>query len=124
MSNSGQTGAIGPPVSEQPASDSASVSVQPEKLMAKFDEKLMEHASTRSMPDEDSAARCSATAEQPRSPVERVLEALGGAEQPLSRRELRETCRLRNATLVDTLAALQADGRIRVEAGHIQLALI
>jgi len=63
------------------------------------------------------------TAERPRSPAERVLDALGGATQPLSRREFRETCRLRNATLVDTLAALQADGRVRVEAGQFQLAL-
>lgn len=31
-------------------------------------------------------------------------------------------CRLRNATLVDS-AALQADGRVRVKAGHVQLAL-
>jgi hypothetical protein len=32
--------------------------------------------------------------------------ALGDATAPLTRRELRDTCRLRNATLVDTLAAL------------------
>lgn len=62
-------------------------------------------------------------AERPRSPAERVLDALADATTPLTRRELRDTCRLRNATLVDTLAALQADGRVRVEAGHIQLAL-
>ena len=36
----------------------------------------------------------------------------------------RDTCRLRNATLTDTLAALQADGRVRVEAGRVQLALV
>jgi len=57
------------------------------------------------------------TAERPRSPAERVLDALGDATAPLTRRELRDTCRLRNATLVDTLAALHADGRVRVEAG-------
>lgn len=65
-----------------------------------------------------------ATDEQPRSPAERVLEALGGAPQPLSRRQLRETCHLRNATLVDTLAALQADGRVCINAGQVQLALV
>ena len=59
----------------------------------------------------------------PRSPTERVLDALANATAPLTRRELRDTCRLRNATLVDTLAALQADGRVRVEAGHVHLAL-
>lgn len=53
-----------------------------------------------------------ATAEQPRSPAERVLS-----------HELRETCRLRNASLIDTLAALQTDGRERFEASHVQLAL-
>jgi hypothetical protein len=63
-------------------------------------------------------------AEGPRSPAERILDALSDASTPLTRRELRETCRLRNATFVDTLAALQADGRIRVAAGHVQLALV
>lgn len=63
------------------------------------------------------------TPERPRSAADRVLDALGDARAPLTRRELRDTCRLRNATLVDTLAALQADGRVRVEAGHVQLAL-
>ena len=63
------------------------------------------------------------TAERQRSPAERVLDALGDATAPLTRRELRDTCRLRNATLVDTLAALQADGRVRVDAGQIQLAI-
>ncbi len=65
-----------------------------------------------------------AAAESPRSPAERILDALSDASTPLTRRELRETCRLRNATFVDTLAALQADGRIRVAAGHVQLALV
>ena len=64
------------------------------------------------------------TAERQRSPAERVLDALGDATAPLTRRELRDTCRLRNATLVDTLAPLQADGRVCVEAGHIHLALV
>lgn len=65
-----------------------------------------------------------AAAEGPRSPAERILDALSDASTPLTRRELREACRLRNATFVDTLAALQADGRIRVAAGHVQLALV
>jgi hypothetical protein len=63
------------------------------------------------------------TADRPRSPAERVLDALADATAPLTRRELRDTCRLRSATLVDTLAALQADGRVRVDAGQIQLAI-
>jgi hypothetical protein len=49
------------------------------------------------------------------------VESLGDATAPPTRRELRDTCRLRNATLIDTLASLQADGRVRIEAGHVQL---
>jgi hypothetical protein len=37
------------------------------------------------------------TADRPRSPAERVLEALADATAPLTRRELRDTCRLCNA---------------------------
>lgn len=59
-----------------------------------------------------------------RSPVERVLAALAGADAPLTRRELRDACRLRNASLVDALAALKADGRVCIEAGRIQLAAV
>lgn len=66
----------------------------------------------------------SAPSQHPRSPVERILDALGGAHAPLTRSELRDACRLRNATLVDALAALQAEGRVRVDAGRIQLALV
>ena len=58
-------------------------------------------------------------APQPATPAERVLGALSGAPAPLTRRELRDTCRLRNATLTDT-----ADGRVRVESGRVQLALV
>lgn len=61
--------------------------------------------------------------EPPRTPVQRVLVALGDADAPLTRRELRDACRLRNASLVDALAALQADGRVRVEAGRVHLAV-
>lgn len=63
-------------------------------------------------------------APQPATPAERILGALAGAPAPLTRRELRDTCRLRNATLIDTLAALQADGRVRVASGRVQLALV
>ena len=63
-------------------------------------------------------------APQPATPAERILGALSGAPAPLTRRELRDTCRLRNATLIDTLAALQADGRVRVASGRVQLALV
>ena len=56
------------------------------------------------------------------TPAARVLAALAEHGGSLTRRELRDHCRLRNATLVDTLADLQAAGRVHVEAGRIRLA--
>ncbi len=67
------------------------------------------------------APATASVSERPASPAERVLGALQAAAGPLSRRELRDACRLRNATLVETLAALQGDGRVHVEAGRIQI---
>lgn len=55
------------------------------------------------------------------TPAGRVLAALAEHGGSLTRRELRDHCRLRNATLVDTLAELQAAGRVLVEAGRIRL---
>jgi hypothetical protein len=56
-------------------------------------------------------ARLRADPEPPRTPVQRVLVALAGADAPLTRRELRDTCHLRNASLVDALAALTCPRR-------------
>ena len=49
---------------------------------------------------------------QPAAPPERVLQTLQTAAAPLSARQLRAICRLRTATLCDTLAALRRDGRV------------
>ncbi|HUQ23953.1 MAG TPA: hypothetical protein VM049_13200 [Gaiellaceae bacterium] len=50
----------------------------------------------------------------------RALKASAG----LTRRELRDTCHIRNRTLGETLTTLQAAGRVRVEAGRVQLTLL
>jgi hypothetical protein len=60
----------------------------------------------------------------PPSPSERVLDALSGATAGLTRRELRDTCHIRNTTLGETLTTLHAAGRVRLEAGRVQLALL
>jgi RecA-family ATPase len=44
---------------------------------------------------------------------ERILDALAQAEQPLSRQSLRDSLRIRNATLGDALVRLRAQGIIR-----------
>jgi DNA-binding IclR family transcriptional regulator len=59
-----------------------------------------------------------------RSPDQRILDALSGVTDGLTRRELRDTCRLRNATLGEVLTTLQSEGRVRVEGGRVQLALL
>lgn len=59
-----------------------------------------------------------------RRPDQRILDALGGVADGLTRRELRDTCRLRNATLGEVLTTLQSEGRVRVEGGRVQLALL
>lgn len=50
--------------------------------------------------------------------AQRLLDTLGTAGHPLSREALRQTLRIRNAGLGETLARLRAEGRIeRTEAG-------
>jgi len=56
----------------------------------------------------------------PGSPAERVVQALASAAAPVSRRELRDSCKLRTATLADALGTLTASGRIRkVDNGYV-----
>lgn len=49
---------------------------------------------------------------QPSSTPERVLQVLQAAPSPQSAQQLRKLCRLRTATLCETLAALRRDGRV------------
>lgn len=58
----------------------------------------------------------------PRSPAQSILDALAEADAPLTRGELREACRLRNATLGDALTGLLADGRVRADGSRLHLA--
>lgn len=56
-----------------------------------------------------------APAQQPptnRSPLERVVEALHKSPGPMTRRALRDACRMRAATVGETLAELVANGRV------------
>ncbi len=48
----------------------------------------------------------------PPSTIDRVVAALSASTTPLAQRELRTACRLRSASLVDALAAMERDGRI------------
>jgi hypothetical protein len=63
------------------------------------------------------------TVERPnveRTPADRVIAALASAVAPLSRRALRDACRMRSAALGPVLAALLADGRVaRHERGYL-----
>jgi len=53
------------------------------------------------------------------SPAERLLEALAEARAPLSVRELRAACRLRTATVIETLSTLADRGAVlRTPAGY------
>jgi len=65
-------------------------------------------------------------AEERRAAERWLIEGLRGESAvgivgPLSRRELRNACRLRNATLGETLVVLQGDGPVYGEAGRVQL---
>lgn len=56
--------------------------------------------------------------QQPRPPQERILEALRQLGHPAHLRELRQRCRIRNATICQVLNELQADGQVeRTKAG-------
>ena len=49
-----------------------------------------------------------------------MLEVLGYAEDPLTRRAIRDACRMRSATVGDALAALVADGAVvETERGYL-----
>jgi hypothetical protein len=49
---------------------------------------------------------------QPASPAQRVVQAMNTAATPLSAQQLRKLCRMRTATLCDTLADLQHQRRV------------
>jgi hypothetical protein len=53
-----------------------------------------------------------AGAPQPAAAPDRVLQAITQAPGPLSAQQLRKLCRMRTATLCDTLAALRSQGRV------------
>jgi len=52
------------------------------------------------------------TEPQTASVRDRIIETLTGSEQPLSTQQLRKRCRMRTATLCETLAALGRQGRV------------
>ncbi len=58
----------------------------------------------------------------PSSLDERIAAALQNAARPLTIRELRSSCRVRNTTLYQRLAALAASGTLRRSADGYQLA--
>jgi hypothetical protein len=54
-------------------------------------------------------------------PSERVLEVLDAADAPLTRRELRDACRMRSTSVGDALAELVAGGRVtETERGYLR----
>ena len=56
------------------------------------------------------------------SAAERIEDALADADVPLSRRELRDVCRIRTATLSDVLRDLVANGRVVQRDNRYELA--
>jgi len=50
---------------------------------------------------------------QPSSPADRILQAMAQLGRPASAQQLRKLCRIRTATLCDTLAALRKQGHVR-----------
>ncbi len=57
----------------------------------------------------------------PSTPSERVLEALAAAPQPLTRRALRDACRMRAASVGEALTTLLAQGRIVEDVGGFRI---
>lgn len=55
-------------------------------------------------------------------PTERIVQALASAPQPMTRRALREACRMRAATVGEALKTLLNQGQILEVAGGFQLA--
>lgn len=65
-------------------------------------------------------AAVDASASRAPRPSERVLEILDAADAPLTRRELRDACRMRSASVGDALAELVAGGRVtETERGYL-----
>ncbi len=62
---------------------------------------------------ESDAAVCEPTA------VSKIEDALAAAAKPLTQRQLRETCKLRMATVCDALTALVTAGRVRKTSGGL-----
>jgi RecA-family ATPase len=55
-------------------------------------------------------------------PVERVLQTLASAAQPMTRRALRDACRMRAASVGDALTALLKHGQIVEDVGGFRIA--
>ncbi len=55
-------------------------------------------------------------------PTERVLQTLASVSQPMTRRALRDACRMRAASVGDALAALLEQGRVIEDAGGFRIA--
>jgi hypothetical protein len=65
----------------------------------------------------ESSPRSTQNAPPPRSPEQRLLEALSQIDHPVSVQQLRQQCRLRTSTVCETLQALCAQGRARRAKG-------
>ena len=65
------------------------------------------------------------TPEQPSTKIsaeQRIEQALNNASTPMTRRQLRDTCRIRNATLGQAIATLVAAGRVLETDAGLHLA--
>jgi len=60
----------------------------------------------------------------PATPAERILQAMAGINQPVSAQQLRKLCRIRTATLCDTLAELRRSGLVCHDARGYCLAAV
>jgi AAA domain len=58
----------------------------------------------------------------PCPPAERVLQTLASASQPMTRRALREACRMRATSVGDALTALLEQGQIVADVGGFRIA--
>jgi len=59
---------------------------------------------------------------QPASHAERILQTMAQLNQPASAQQLRKLCRIRTATLCDTLATLRKQGRVHHDHSGYSLA--
>jgi hypothetical protein len=60
----------------------------------------------------------------PRSPIEKLEDALAHTDRPLTLTELRHACRIRTAHVCEALAALTTQGRVRKTAAGYRLASV